>query len=377
MRSREYLATPDRKEEKPVIVGVPREMKDGENRVALTPAGADALVRAGHQVLLEAGAGLGSGFSDQEYRRAGARIVREAGRLWERSQLVVKVKEPLPEEYCLLRPDLVLFTYLHLASSRGLTEALLRSGVTALGYETVQRADGSLPLLIPMSEVAGKLAPQIGAHCLEKLQGGRGVLISGVPGVPPAEVVIIGCGAVGVNAAKVALGVGASVTMLDINHDRLKYLDDILQDRVVTVYSNPYNIARSVAYADLLIGAVLIPGARAPHLVTEEMVKRMKPGAVIVDVSVDQGGCVETTRPTSHSDPTYVRHGIVHYAVPNMPGLVPRTSTFALTNATLSYILFLAERGLDAALAEDPALAAGLNVRAGEITHSAVAQAFG
>ncbi len=360
-----------------MIVGVPREIKDGESRVALTPAGADALVRAGHRVLVETAAGLGSGFSDQEYRQAGARIVREAARLWERSQLVVKVKEPLPEEYCFLRPELVLLTYLHLASSRGLTEALLRSGVTALGYETVQRADGSLPLLIPMSEVAGKLAPQIGAHCLEKAQGGRGVLISGVPGVPPAEVVIIGCGAVGVNAAKVALGMGASVTMLDINHDRLKYLDDILQDRVVTVYSNPYNIARSVAYADLLIGAVLIPGARAPHLVAEEMVKGMKPGAVIVDVSVDQGGCVETTRPTSHSDPTYVRHGIVHYAVPNMPGLVPRTSTFALTNATLPYILFLAERGLDAALAENAALAAGLNVRAGEITHPAVAQAFG
>lgn len=359
-----------------MIIGVPREIKDGENRVALTPAGADALVREGHTVLVEAGAGKGSGFADLEYADAGAAVVPEAAELWGCAELVVKVKEPLPEEYPYLCSDLILFTYLHLAGSRELTEALLRSGVTGLAYETVQRADGALPLLIPMSEVAGKLAPQIGAHCLERQQGGRGVLISGVPGVPPAEVVIIGCGTVGVNAAKVALGMGASVTMLDINHDRLKYLDDILQDRVVTVYSNAYNIARSVAYADLLIGAVLIVGARAPHLVTEAMVKTMKAGSVIVDVAVDQGGCIETTRPSSHSEPTYVEHGVVHYAVPNMPGLVPRTSTFALTNATLPYIEFLAAKGLEAALAEDAALAAGLNVQAGEIKHPAVVEAF-
>jgi alanine dehydrogenase len=359
-----------------MIIAVPREIKDGENRVALTPAGADTLAREGHTVLVEASAGLGSGFRDEEYAAAGAQIVADAADLWACAELVVKVKEPLPEELPRLRPDLILFTYLHLAGSRELTEALLASGVTGLAYETVQLADGSLPLLIPMSEVAGKLAPQIGAHCLEKHQGGRGVLISGVPGVPPAEVVIIGCGAVGVNAAKVALGMGASVTILDINHGRLKYLDDILQDRVVTVYSNAYNIARSVGYADLLIGAVLIPGARAPHLVTEEMVRKMKPGAVIVDVAVDQGGCIATIHSTSISQPTYLLHEVVHYAVPNMPGLVPRTSTFALTNATLPYISFLAGKGLEPALAADKALAAGLNVRGGEIRHPAVAAAF-
>ncbi len=360
----------------PMIIGVPREIKDGENRVALTPAGADTLVRGGHTVLVEAEAGAGSGFRDSEYADAGASIVAEAADLWSCAEMVVKVKEPLPEEYGYLRSDLILFTYLHLAGSRELTEALLRSGVTGLAYETVQRADGSLPLLIPMSEVAGKLATQIGARCLEKPSGGRGVLISGVPGVPPAEVVIIGCGAVGVNAAKVALGMGASVTMLDINHDRLKYLDDVLQNRVVTVYSNAYNIARSAAYADVLIGAVLIVGARAPHLVTEQMVRGMKAGSVIIDVSIDQGGCVETIRPTSHSEPTYLMHDVVHYAVPNMPGLVPRTSTFALTNATLPYIAFVADKGLEAALAEDAALAGGLNVQGGKIKHPAVAEAF-
>ena len=359
-----------------MIIAVPREIKDGENRVALTPAGADTLARAGHTVLVEAGAGVGSGFKDGEYAAAGAQIDAEAASLWACAELVVKVKEPLPEEYGFLRPELILFTYLHLAGSRELTDALLASGVTGLAYETVQLPDGSLPLLIPMSEVAGKLAPQIGAHCLEKHQGGRGVLISGVPGVPPAEVVIIGCGAVGVNAAKVALGMGASVTMLDINHGRLKYLDDILQDRAVTGYSNAYNIARSVGYADLLIGAVLIPGARAPHLVTEAMVAGMKPGSVIVDVAVDQGGCIETIHSTSISQPTYLLHGVVHYAVPNMPGLVPRTSTFALTNATLPYISFLAGKGLEGALAGDKALAGGLNVRGGEITYGAVREAF-
>ncbi|HEY3397351.1 MAG TPA: alanine dehydrogenase [Armatimonadota bacterium] len=358
-----------------MIVAVPREIKDGENRVALTPAGADALTRAGHSVLVETNAGGGSGFTDAEYAAAGVQIAPTAAATWQQAELVVKVKEPLPEEYGYLRPDLLLFTYLHLAGSRELTDALLASGATALGYETVQKGE-NLPLLMPMSEVAGKLATQIGAHCLQRDGGGRGVLLSGVPGVPPAEVVIIGCGTVGVNAAKVALGMGASVTILDVNHDRLRYLDDILQDRVVTVYSNAYNIARSSAYADLLIGAVLIPGARAPHAVTEEMVRGMKPGAVIVDVAIDQGGSIATSHPTSHSEPTYLLHNVLHYAVPNMPGLVPRTSTFALTNATLPYICFLAERGLDAALAADPALASGLNVRGGEITHPAVAEAF-
>lgn len=360
-----------------MIIGVPREIKDGDNRVSLTPAGADALVRAGHTVLVEQTAGVGSGFGDAEYAEAGASLVTEAADLWACAELVVKVKEPLPAEYQYLRSDLLLFTYLHLAGAPELTRALLDSGVTALAYETVQRPDGSLPLLIPMSEVAGKLATQIGARCLEKPSGGRGVLISGVPGVPPAEVVILGCGAVGVNAAKVALGMGASVTILDVNHERLKYLDDILQNRVVTVYSNAYNLARAVGYADLFIGAVLIPGARAPHLVTEAMVKRMKPGSVIVDVAVDQGGCVETTRPTSHSAPTYVLHDVVHYAVPNMPALVPRTSTFALSNATLPYIARLAAANLDQVLSADPELARGLNVREGKIVHPVVAEAFG
>ncbi len=290
--------------------------------------------------------------------------------------MIVKVKEPLSAEYPYLRPDLVVFTYLHLASSIELAEALMRSGVTALAYETVQRADGSLPLLAPMSEVAGKLATQVGAHCLEAQSGGRGVLMGGVPGVPPAEVVVLGCGSVGTNAAKVAVGMGASVTMLDINHDRLKYLDDMMSGRVVTVYSNSRNIERAVRYADLLIGAVLVRAARAPSLVTKAMVEKMKPGAVIVDVAIDQGGCVETIRATSHSEPTYVEYGVVHYAVPNMPALTPRTSTLALTNATLPYVEALANQGLDAALAADPALAWGLNTRGGEIVHPVVKAAF-
>jgi alanine dehydrogenase len=358
-----------------MIIGVPREIKDGEDRVALTPAGVHALVPAGHRVLVETGAGLGSGFTDEEYAAVGAQLLPVA-EVWGQAELLVKVKEPLAAELAYLRADLVLFTYLHLASSHELTEALLRSGITAIGYETVQRADGSLPLLVPMSEVAGKLATQVGAHCLEAQSGGRGVLIGGVPGVPPAEVVVLGCGSVGTNAAKVAVGMGASVTMLDINHGRLKYLDDIMSGRVVTVYSNSYNITRAVRYADLLIGAVLIPGARAPRLVSAEMVKCMKPGAVIVDVAVDQGGCIETIRPTSHSAPTYLEHGVLHYGVPNMPALVPRSSTLALTNATLPYMLALAERGVEAALATDPALAQGLNVRGGEIVHPAVKAAF-
>jgi alanine dehydrogenase len=359
-----------------VIIGIPTEIKDGENRVAATPAGVYTLSREGHAVVAQSGAGLGSGITDAEYREAGARIARKAADVYRDAELIVKVKEPLEPEYELLRADHVLFTYLHLASSAELTRALLAIGLTGVAYETIQTADGRLPLLMPMSEVAGKLATQFGAWCLEKHQGGRGILLGGVPGVPPAEVVIIGCGSVGISAAKIAIGMGAHVTAVDINHDRLKYLDDVMHGNVTTLYSNPYDVARAAAWADLLIGAVLIPGARAPKLVSVEAVKGMKPGAAIVDVAVDQGGCVATIRPTSHSQPTYVKHGVVHYAVPNMPAAVPRTSTFALTNATLPYVSRIARLGLRRAMDEDPALALGLNVQAGEITHPAVRAAF-
>jgi len=358
-------------------IGVPTETKDGERRVAATPAGVDLLVKQspGHEVMVQAGAGEGSAIADAEYEAAGARIV-DVDEAWS-ADMVIKVKEPLPEEYARLRPGLVLFTYLHLASSLELTRAVRDAGVTAVAYETVQTGDGSLPLLAPMSEVAGRLATQIGAHCLTAHEGGRGVLLGGVPGVPPADVVIIGCGAVGLNAATIALGMGAQVTIIDINHGRLKYLDDIVSGRAITWYSTPYNIARAVRYADLVIGAVLIPGARAPHLVTEEMVASMHKGAVVLDVAVDQGGCVETIRPTSHSEPTYTLHDVLHYAVPNIPSAVPRTATFALTNATLPYVVKIANMGLDAAMAQDASIAKGLNTRDGQITYPAVLEAFG
>ncbi|AEB11993.1 alanine dehydrogenase [Marinithermus hydrothermalis] len=356
-----------------MVIGVPKEIKTLENRVALTPGGVESLVRRGHTVLVERGAGVGSGISDAEYEAAGAQLV-EAAEAWG-AELVVKVKEPLPEEYPYLREDLVLFTYLHLAADEALTRALLEAGTAAIAYETVQLANGALPLLTPMSEVAGRMATQVGAHFLEKSQGGRGVLLGGVPGVPPASVVILGGGTVGTNAAKIALGMGAQVTILDVNHARLQYLDDVFGGRIITVTSNEANIKRAVQHADLLIGAVLIPGAKAPKLVTREMLPTMKEGAVIVDVAVDQGGCVETIRPTTHADPTYVVDGVVHYGVANMPGAVPRTSTFALTNQTLPYLLRLAEKGLNA-LKEDPALLKGLNTLAGRVTHPAVAEAF-
>jgi len=358
-----------------MIIGVPKETKDGEHRVALTPAGADALAREGNSILVERGAGEGSGIEDAEYEANGAALV-DAQTAWQDADLVLKVKEPLPGEYEHLREGILLFTYLHLASCRELTQELLERRVTGVAYETVESDDGHLPLLEPMSEIAGKLATQIGAHCLESAWGGRGVLLGGVPGVAPADVVIIGCGTVGLNAAKIAMGMGAQVTILDIDHDRLKYLDDIMHGYVITRYSNPYVIGNCATFADLIIGAVLIPGARAPKLVTEEMVKRMKAGAAIVDVAVDQGGCIETVEPTSHSEPTYVKHGVVHYAVPNMPALVPRTSTFALTNATLPYVLRIVGNGLELAVEEDPALARGINTREGRIVHQAVAEAF-
>jgi alanine dehydrogenase len=354
-------------------IGVPREIKRMENRVALTPGAVETLVRRGHEVLVETGAGHGGGISDAEFEAAGARLA-SAEEAWD-SQLVVKVKEPVPEEYGYLRPDLILFTYLHLAANEELTRVLLESGTRALAYETVQLPDQSLPLLTPMSEVAGRMAAQVGAQCLEKSYGGRGILLAGVPGVAPASVVIIGCGVVGANAAKIAVGMGAIVTVFDINHHRLQYLDDVYRGRLITMNSTEPNIREAVKHADLVVGAVLIPGAKAPRLVTGEMVQTMKEGAVIADVAVDQGGCVETIRPTTHDDPTYVVDGVVHYGVANMPGAVPRTSTFALVNQTMPYILQVADKGL-AALHDDPALALGLNASGGKLTCRAVADAF-
>lgn len=356
-----------------MIVGVPREIKSWENRVAMTPGGVEALTRRGHTVLVERGAGLGSGLTDEEYEAAGATLTDAAG-AWG-AQLVIKVKEPLPEEYGYLREDLLLFTYLHLAAARNLTDAMLTSKVTGVAYETVQLPDGSLPLLSPMSEVAGRLAPQVGAHHLEKMQGGRGMLLGGVPGVPPAEVAILGGGVVGINSIKIAVGLGARVTVLDINHARMQYLDDVFGGRIVTMNSTEANVREMVMKADLVIGAVLIPGAKAPHLVTRGMIAQMKEGAVIVDVAVDQGGCVETIYATTHDKPTYVIDGVVHYGVANMPGAVPRTSTFALVNQTLPYALKLADKGL-AALRESAPLRLGLNTFGGTLTCRAVAEAF-
>ncbi|MFO7172530.1 MAG: alanine dehydrogenase [Bacillota bacterium] len=359
-------------------VGVVKEIKPYENRVALTPAGVKALVGAGHTVYVEAGAGLGSGFTDDEYRATGAQILPSAADVFAAAEMILKVKEPLPPEYPLLREGQILFTYLHLAAESELTRVLMDRKVAAIAYETVQLADGSLPLLTPMSEVAGRMAVQIGARFLEKPQGGRGVLLGGVPGVAPGRVVIIGGGTVGTNAARIAVGLGAHVTILDINAERLRYLGDIFQGRVETLYSNEYNIAAAVTQADLVIGAVLIPGARAPKLVTEEMVRAMQPGSVIVDVAVDQGGSVATIdRTTTHADPVYVKYDVVHYAVPNMPGAVPRTSTLALTGATLPYALEIANKGWRRALRENPALARGANVVEGQVVYEAVARAHG
>lgn len=355
-------------------VGIPKERKDQEYRVGITPAGVMQLVEAGHEVLVEAGAGEGSGITDEEYARRGARITKDPAEVWG-ADLVMKVKEPIPEEYQFLRPGLILFAYLHLAPSRELTVALLENRVVAIAYETVQLPDGELPLLTPMSEVAGKMAVQEGAYYLKKTSGGKGTLLGGVTGVAPANVVILGGGTVGFNAARVAAGMGAQVTILEKSHRRMAYLEDVLHGRVLCVMSNPYTIEQAVAYADLLIGAVLIPGARAPRLVPEDLVRAMKPGSVIVDVSIDQGGCVETMRPTTHSDPIFVRHGVIHYGVTNMPGALPRTSTFALTNATIPYALAIADKGWQRAVRDDPALALGVNVAEGAVTHRAVAEA--
>ena len=360
-----------------MLVGVPKEIKDKEYRVALPPGGAESLIHAGHRVLVERGAGVGSGFADEEYERAGARVVQTAEEVFASSDMIVKVKEPLPQEYSFMRPDLILFTYLHLAANEELTRVLVERGVKAIAYETVQLPNGSLPLLTPMSEIAGRMAVQIGAHFLEETQGGRGILLGGVPGVRSGSVVIIGGGVVGTNAAQVALGLGARVTIMDINLDRLRYLDQVMHGNLNTIASNRRNIAEAVRRAELLIGAVLLPGAKAPVLVTEEMVAAMAAGSVVIDVAVDQGGCIETIHPTSHSTPTYTLHGVVHYAVPNIPGAVPRTSTYALSNATLHHIAKLADRGFGEAIRRDEALRKGVNVCGGHVTHEAVAEAFG
>jgi alanine dehydrogenase len=359
-----------------MIVGVPREIKPGEQRVALTPAGAHALVAGGHRVVVEAEAGTGSGIRDDDYAAVGAELAG-ADDVWRRADMILKVKEPMPAEYPRLRAGQVLFTYLHLAPAPELTRALRERDVIAVAYETVQRPDGSLPLLTPMSEVAGRLAVQEGAFYLGHAHGGRGILLGGVPGVPPGNVVVIGAGTVGLNAVRVAVGLGADVSILDVNPDRLRAVDDLYRGRVVTIMSNAFNLQAVVRRADLLVGAVLITGARAPVLVTAAMVATMKEGAVIVDVAVDQGGSVETIRPTTLLDPTYVVSGVVHYGVANMPALVPRTSTFALANATLPYVLDLAGRGPREAVRANPALARGVNVWRGRVIHPAVAAALG
>ncbi|MHC5562086.1 alanine dehydrogenase [Bacillus spizizenii] len=359
-----------------MIIGVPKEIKNNENRVALTPGGVSQLISNGHRVLVETGAGLGSGFENEAYESAGAEIIANPKQVWD-AEMVMKVKEPLPEEYVYFREGLVLFTYLHLAAEPKLTQALKDKGVTAIAYETVSHGR-TLPLLTPMSEVAGRMAAQIGAQFLEKPKGGKGILLAGVPGVSRGKVTIIGGGVVGTNAAKMAVGLGADVTIIDLNADRLRQLDDIFGHQIKTLISNPVNIADAVAEADLLICAVLIPGAKAPTLVTEEMVKQMKPGSVIVDVAIDQGGIVETVdHITTHDQPTYEKHGVVHYAVANMPGAVPRTSTIALTNVTVPYALQIANKGAAKALADNAALKAGLNTANGHVTYEAVAKDLG
>lgn len=360
-----------------MIIGVPREIKADENRVALVPAGAEALVADGHRVVVERGAGEGSGFEDDTYAAAGARLEQSAAAVWAEAEMILKVKEPIESERPHLRPGQVVFTYFHFAASESLTRAAIDSRIVAIAYETVQLASGELPLLTPMSEVAGRMAVQEGAKFLEKTQGGSGILLGGVPGVSPAEVVIIGAGVVGTHAAKMAAGLGAHVTLLDVSLDRLRYLADVLPPNVDLVYSNRHNVRARLQVADLLVGAVLLPGAKAPHLVTRADLKLMKPGSVIVDVAVDQGGCVETIRPTTHEHPTYVVDGIIHYGVANMPGAVPRTSTLALTNATFPYTRRLARRGWRAACAADTALKLGLNVIEGNVVYPGVAEAFG
>ncbi|KAA9031145.1 alanine dehydrogenase [Niallia endozanthoxylica] len=360
-----------------MIIGVPKEIKNNENRVALTPAGVVSFVNTGHKVIVESEAGVGSGFTNEDYANAGADIIENAADVWAQAEMIMKVKEPLPSEYDYFREGLILFTYLHLAAEPALAQALKDKGVIAIAYETVT-VNRTLPLLTPMSEVAGRMAAQIGSQFLQKSNGGKGILLAGVPGVSRGKVTIIGGGVVGTNAAKMAIGLGADVTIIDLSAERLRQLDDIFGNQIKTLISNPFNIAEAVAESDLLIGAVLIPGAKAPKLVTEEMIKAMKPGSVVVDVAIDQGGVVETIdHITTHDNPTYEKHGVIHYAVANMPGAVPRTSTIALTNVTVPYALQIANKGVFKAISENGALKSGVNVAKGEITYEAVAKDLG
>jgi alanine dehydrogenase len=359
-----------------MLVGVPKEIKNNENRVAMTPAGVDALVEDGHKVLVETNAGMGSGIHDDEFVKAGAEIAATAKDVWARADMIVKVKEPLASEYPLIRAGQLLFTYFHFAASRELTEAMVKTGAVCVAYETVE-AGTTLPLLTPMSEVAGRMAIQQGAKYLEKPQMGRGILLAGIPGVEPATVAVIGGGVVGTNAAKMAAGLGARVVVLDVNLDRLRYLDDVMPANVTTLYSNHYNIQKVIKYADLVVGAVLLPGAKAPALIRRQDLKTMNEGAVIVDVAIDQGGCVETSKPTTHSEPTYIVDGVVHYCVANMPGAVGRTSTYGLTNTTLPYARLLARHGWKEAARRNHGIKTGLNVVAGKVTYKGVAEAFG
>ncbi|HHW14788.1 MAG TPA: alanine dehydrogenase [Firmicutes bacterium] len=360
-----------------MIIGVPKEIKNNENRVAITPPGVQAFKAAGHTVLVEAGAGVGSGISDGEYLAAGAELRQTPDEVFGEAEMIIKVKEPVEAEYKRVKPGQIVFTYFHFASSEALTKAMLDAGIIGVAYETVELSDGSLPLLSPMSEVAGCMAAHIGAYYLARPRGGRGVLMGGVPGVEPAHVVVIGGGIVGSNAARMAAGLGAQVTIFEVSAKRMRYLYDVMPKNIKILQSNQHNIEEAVVDADLVIGAVLIPGAKAPRLVTREMVKKMKPGAVIVDVAVDQGGCIETTVPTTHENPTYYVDGVLHYCVANMPGAFPRTSTYALTNATLPYALAIANKGVSQALLDDPALLKGLNVYRGKVTYAAVGEAFG
>jgi alanine dehydrogenase len=357
-----------------MIVGVPKEVKDHEARVGLVPSAVEPLIASGHQVVVQSGAGNGSGLTDADYQEFGADIAPSAAEVWTRSDLVVKVKEPQPAEYAFLRPGLTLFTYLHLAPLPELTQKLVESRVNAVAYETIRENDGSLPLLTPMSEVAGRMAVQVGAQYLEAPNGGRGILLGGIPGVAPANVVIVGGGIVGHNAARMAVGLGAHVTIIDKNLDRLRALDDIYNTQIVTLASNIWTIRESVRHADLVVGAVLIPGASAPKLVRREMIRNMRQGAVVVDVAIDQGGCFETSRPTTHTDPTYYVDGVLHYCVSNMPAAVPHTSTFGLTNATFPYLMQLANKGLERACDDNPAICEGVNTFQGHITYPAVAE---
>ncbi|MDX3663415.1 alanine dehydrogenase [Streptomyces sp. ID05-26A] len=350
-----------------MLVGVPKEIKNHEYRVAITPAGVVELVRRGHSVVIERDAGAGSSFPDHEYEAAGARIAGSADEVWGAADLVLKVKEPIEAEYHRMRREQVLFTYLHLAASPSCTAAVAASGITAIAYETVQLADGSLPLLAPMSEIAGRMAAQVGAHCLERAQGGRGVLLGGAPGVAAGKVAVIGAGVAGMNAATMAVGMQAEVVVLDTNVNRLRQIDFTYRGHLQTIASNAYEVEKACRWADLVVGAVLVPGAKAPKLVSNDLVSRMRPGSVLVDIAVDQGGCFEDTRPTTHDAPTYRVHDSVFYCVANMPGAVPNTSTYALTNVTLPYVIALADKGFERAVADDPALAKGVNATAGEI----------